>query len=653
MPPTFRAVKTKKDGEPTVNCRREVAFFADFICVFCLFFVYAGSCVPAINEPHYWTKAAHFWDFNFCKGDLFLESGDAHWLFFATFGYLTQCMPIAWAVWAGRFITWIFLAIGWTMLGRSLWFVGRMPLATQPSLAPKGTHFEPQRASVRAGKLGIACESEPHASELRLGNYNPQVPLAATCFGLVWLVGLHYGHWAGEWVVGGCESKGIAYALIFAGIASAIRRHWTLAWALLGGAAAYHVVTGIWVIACLAVVSFVIDFVNMRKFTGKSSFFQGLLGWIALHQLGWTVCLVGIIVGVVPAIAIDWGIDPVLASESAVKQVYTRLGHHLAPTRFSWIRWQDFGIQLVCACIVILMAIRSNWQLIRINGDGPANREAGITLDASSKISPEKKTACPRGMQFVVGCGLFGFAVAMFGLFIDLAFGWAFPRITSKLLRFYLFRWNDVAMPMMIGSLVVSFAYGKLTFTPSPSRARWVAWGFTLVPGLFLLAYRFEANFNETIPAGDKAHFVAKSDSESDQIKQYQDWLRVCDWIKLHADSESLWLTPRRQQSFKWRTGRPELACWKDAPQNAEALVEWSQRLSDAYQFDKTKTLQPWTTEKLWELQSKYGIRYVLLDRRVAGQITPSLPLLYPSQNEFNDTFAVFELPSQKVHVSR
>ena len=617
MPPTFPAVKTKKDGEPTVDCRRQVAFFVDFIGVFCLFFVYAGSCVPAINEPHYWTKAAHFWDINFGKGDLFLESGDAHWLFFASFGYLTQCMPIAWAVWTGRFITWLFLAIGWTMLGRSLWFAGRMPLSSHPRLAPS------------------------------VQNRNQQVPLVATCFGLVWLAGLHYGHWAGEWVVGGCESKGIAYALIFAGIAFAIRQNWTLAWALLGGAAAYHVVTGIWVIACVAVVSFVIDFANMRKFTPESSSFQGLLGWFAIHRTGWAVCLVGIIVGAVPAVAIDWGTDPVLASESAVKQVYTRLGHHLAPTRFSWIRWQDFGIQLVCACIVIWMAIRSNWQPIRINGDGPDICEAGNTLETSSNIAQEK-TTFPRGMQFVVGCGLFGFAVAMFGLFIDLAFGWAFPRITAKLLRFYLFRWNDVAMPMMIGSLVVSFAYGRLIFTPGPSRARWVAWGCTLVPGLVLLAYRFEANFNETIPAGDKAHFVAKSDSESDQIKQYQDWLRVCEWIRLHADSESLWLTPRRQQSFKWRTGRPELACWKDAPQNAEALVEWSQRITDAYKFDKTKLLQPWTTEKLWELQSKYGIRYVLLDRRVAGQITPSLPILYPSQNEFNDTFAVFELPSQK-----
>ena len=160
-------------------------------------------------------------------------------------------------------------------------------------------------------------------------------------------------------------------------------------------------------------------------------------------------------------------------------------------------------------------------------------------------------------------------------------------------------------------------------------------------------------NSNEAIPAGDKAHFVAKSDSESEQVKQFEDWLRVCEWIRNRSDSESLWLTPRRQQSFKWHTGRPELACWKDAPQNAEAVVEWSQRLADAYQFNKEKILQPWTTEKLWELHAKYGIRYVLLDRRVAGQTPPLLPILYPSQDEPNETFAVFELPSQKVNVSK
>ena len=579
------------------------SFWVDFSCVFCMFFIYAGSSVPAINEPHYWTKAAHFWNENFGRGDLFLESGDAHWLFFASFGYLTQLLPIAWSVWTGRFLTWIFLAIGWTMLGRSLWFDAL------------------ESIQVRAS-----------SSTYQVINHRDNgstLPLVASCWGLVWLTGLHYGHWAGEWVVGGCESKGIAYALIFAGLALAIRQRWTLAWLLLGCAAAFHVVTGIWVVACVATVSFIYDY-----WKSKGNTTLGV--WLALHRFGWALCLIGIIAGAIPAVAIDWQTDPVLASESAVKQVYTRLGHHLAPTRFSWVRWQNFGIQLACVCIALWMAMRSKWQTTAANAE-----DSGV------------KRRFPRGLQLVIGWGLFGFAVAMFGLLVDLAFGRAFPKLTSKLLRFYLFRWNDVAMPMMLGGLVVSFAYGRLVFSRNPTGAKWLAVACVLVPGPILLGYRFEANVKEAIPAGDKAHFVAKSDSEADQLKQFQDWLRVCAWIRANSDPESLWLTPRRQQSFKWHTGRPELACWKDAPQSAEALIEWSQRLADAYQFDKEKILQPWSTEKLWELQSKYGIRYVLLDRRVAKQTPPLLPILYPSQIELNDTFAVFEIPSQKVNMSR
>jgi len=451
----------------------------------------------------------------------------------------------------------------------------------------------------------------------------PPIPLQASCWGLVWLSGLHYGHWAGEWVVGGCESKGIAYAFIFAGLAFAIRRRWTLAWAMLGGASAYHVVTGIWVIASVATVSLLLDGYSIRR-------------WFTTHAPGWSLCVIGVLIGVVPALAIDWGTDPVLASESAVKQVYTRLGHHLAPSRFSTVRWQDFGILLACACVLLWMASRSKW-------DGRPNDNSKTGVFAS----------LPRGLRLIIGWSLFGFAVAMVGLFVDYLFGRAFPAQASKLLRFYLFRWNDVAMPMMVGALAVSFAFGRLRFTPYTFASRCVVGACAFIPGIVLLGYRFESNSNELIPAGDKAHFVAKSDSDAEQLRQFKDWVRVCDWIKTNSEPGSLWLTPRRQQSFKWRAGRAELACWKDAPQNAEAVVQWSKRLADAYQFDSEKKLQPWTDEKLWALHAKYGIRYVLLDRRVQGQIPPLLPILYPSQNELNATFAVFEFPSQKENVSR
>ena len=38
-------------------------------------------------------------------------------------------------------------------------------------ISPNVTHFEPQRASVRAGRLVIPCKSGPHASALRLKIY--------------------------------------------------------------------------------------------------------------------------------------------------------------------------------------------------------------------------------------------------------------------------------------------------------------------------------------------------------------------------------------------------------------------------------------------------------------------------------------------------
>jgi hypothetical protein len=623
----------KFDGKKSPNPTWNDWFTFDFLGVLCIFFIYAGSSVPAINEPHYWTKAAHFWNPGFGKGDLFLESGDAHWLFFATFGCLTKYLPMVWAVWTGRFITWILLAFGWTLLGHSLW----------------------------------TCDANGRSHREK------NASLVASAWALVWLAGLHWGHWAGEWVIGGCESKGVAYAFVFIGLAMAIRHRWLLAWCSLGTAAAFHVVVGVWVIACVVCISFLLDRVDREKILGQTGSGQtgwpAIRTWIALHRAGWIICAVGVLVGVVPAIRIDWGTDARLATESAVMQAYLRLGHHLVPTRFSSERWQGFGAQLIVAGMLAFIAFRSSWQSSvdgKVSPDmsGSQERDAKTAAPSSDRLEGnffatvwaqwrELFASLPRGMQWIIGCGLFALAVSVIGLLVDLTLGRFDAKIAAKLLRFYWFRWNDVALPMMIGSLVISYAYGKLVFDPNPALLRVMAWFALLVPGVVLLGYRFDSNVREGIPAGDKAHFVAKTDSEMDQLNQYRDWLRVCDWIQGHTDENALWLTPRRQQSFKWRTGRAELACWKDAPQNAESLVQWGERLADAYQFGEKKILQPWTDEKLWDLHKKYGIRYVLLDRRVAKQSLPLLPLLYPSSNEFNDNFAVFEFPSMPETVSQ
>jgi hypothetical protein len=51
----------------------------------------------------------------------------------------------------------------------------------------------------------------------------------------------------------------------------------------------------------------------------------------------------------------------------------------------------------------------------------------------------------------------------------------------------------------------------------------------------------------------------------------------------------------------------------------------------------------PWTTERLLELRDKYGIRFVLVDRRIQED-PPLLPLVYPLGSEWNDHYAIFEI---------
>lgn len=581
-------------NQTTVDSKRSTwvtSPWLDWLGVIAIFFVYAGGHVPGVNEPHYWTKATHFWNPKFGAGDLFLESGDAHWLFFATFGALTMWLPLHWAVWVGRFVSWGLLSAGWTWMARM-----------------------------------VFCHSDNDSPSNSQGSslIGPPRALIATCWSALWLAGLHWGHWAGEWVVGGCEAKVIAYAAVFAAIGFAIGRRWTTAWVFIGIAGAFHVITGAWIGLCFLIVSWWMDAQRNQFMT-----------WLRMHLPGLVVCGLLALVGVIPALIIDFGVDSSVAVESALYQVYTRLGHHLSPTHFAVFRWQSFGIELAIGILVFWIARQSTHRPIE---------GLQIELPATHRW--------PRGLSFVIGCALFALAVATIGLAIDLTVGLAAPRMAAKVLRFYWFRWNDVALPMAISAVCVGLSYGAIVCV----RERWqtqvsAAIG-TGIAVLLLLGFRFDENYNEQIPYGERANLTSRFDTAEDQMKQYHDWLRVCRWIRENTPNDSLWLTPRRQQSFKWQTGRAELVSWKDMPQDANSLVEWSKRVDACFKYDAEKILQPWTTEQLWEFHRTYGVRYVLLDRRTVNQRPPLLSIVYPEQSDMNDSFAVFEFPNMPVNAN-
>lgn len=174
----------------------------EVLLVFLVFFVAGGDPPPHVNEAHYLTKAKHYWNPAFCPGDYFLDSADAHAVFYWSVGWLTTIATLPTVAWIGRVAAWGLLAWGWQRL----------------ATAVGATRF----TSVVAAMLLVAA----------VQNYN----------------------FAGEWVVGGVEAKCFAYALVFFGLAALAADRYLLVGVFFGAAAAFHVLVGGWSVIAAAIV---------------------------------------------------------------------------------------------------------------------------------------------------------------------------------------------------------------------------------------------------------------------------------------------------------------------------------------------------------------------------------------------------------------
>lgn len=173
----------------------------ELVLILAVLFIQAGWPVPDVNEPHYLSKAKHYWDPDWCGRDFFCTSADAHQVFYWTFGWLSKWLSLTALAWWGRALTWSLLAWAWRRLS---WAVVPLPLY----------------------------------SVLTAGLF---VTLNANC------------QMAGEWMVGGVEAKGFAYVLVLLGLERLVRRQWRAVWPLLGAAAAIHVIVGGWCVVAAGI----------------------------------------------------------------------------------------------------------------------------------------------------------------------------------------------------------------------------------------------------------------------------------------------------------------------------------------------------------------------------------------------------------------
>lgn len=247
------------------------------LLIFAVFFIQGGWRPPLANEPHYLGKAKHYWNPDWCSRDFFLQSADAHQVFYWSFGWLSRYLTLPQLAWCGRILIWLLLAWAWTRISRAL--------------------------------LGANANGPGGSEGVQLSGALVSV-LSAALFAML----LDRCHMAGEWVIGGVEAKGFAYVFVFFALEAILLGRWPRVWLLLGAATAFHVLVGGWA----AVAAFVAWLCCGKD---RLSLTQ-MLSWMLLGGL---IALPGLWA----AMKLTWGVPGEIVSEANRIYVFDRIPHHL------------------------------------------------------------------------------------------------------------------------------------------------------------------------------------------------------------------------------------------------------------------------------------------------------------------------------------
>jgi hypothetical protein len=306
-----------------------------------LAFSFCHAPIPGINEPHYLTKSLHSWDASWCAGDFFLESSNAHLVFYRTIGGLTVWTSFEKAAVIGRLLAYLLLAMAWQRICAQL-----------------------------TDDRWIGCIS-----------------------GAVFLLLASIGNFSGEWLVGGVEAKVFAYGFVLAGMASLLKNEYWQAGLMLGCGVAMHPLVGLWAVIAMSMAaggSVIGDcrrsgtqraltsagtFLGRREIMIAAALFAGVSAW-----------------GVVPALTSVLSADPKLSFAANYIQVFYRLPHHLDPMNFKQAAYVGYTLLALVA-----------WLLHRQVRSGTAEAELGAEARMGAALSFFSRTIVCSGIIAVTG----------------------------------------------------------------------------------------------------------------------------------------------------------------------------------------------------------------------------------------------------------
>jgi hypothetical protein len=502
----------------------------EVLLIFTIFFLHGAYAAPDSNEAHYLTKAKHYWNPDWAAGDFFLDSADAHQVFYWSFGWLTLWLPLEQVAWVGRVLTWLLLAWSWQRLSDAA--------VPRPWL------------SVLTGAVFVGLNENAHM--------------------------------AGEWVVGGFEAKGFAYALVFFALARIVRGQWGSAWLLLGAATALHVLVGGWAMVSAATAWLALGDERPR--------FQSLLPALVLAI---ALALPSLYFG----LALSGSADAETIAEANRIYVFERLPHHLS------------AMQLAPGFLTRHLLLQAIWLV-------------AVTFMPAARPGH-------RSLRWFVATTI---AISWVGLGLNLLLQDR-PEWLASVMRYYWFRASDAFAPLGVAVELGAMIMGALGARRGVARG-WLA-------GALVLATIDSVNQLDHLPFRVPIVNETLATPRPDKNVNYSDWMDVCGWIVQHTEPDDIVLTPRSAATFKWCTGRPEVATWKDVPQDARSIVEWWDRMLALHATGEPdprwyKSFSEQGPERLRALMEKYGARYVIVPLR--DDVEPlAIEPLYA-----NDSFAVY-----------
>lgn len=368
--------------------------------------------VPGVNEPHYLSKARSFVDPEWCEADFFLQSADAHAVFFALVGPLTKWLSFHNAILVGRALSLLLLGWGWSVLGRQL-------------------------------------QLRPSA-----------IVAAACCFSLIAMT----GNFSGEWVIGGFESKVPAYGCALAAVAfwlrawsTARKTHYAISGIMAGLAVSWHPVVGLWFCIGIAITE-----VLRLAMSGESTrpLRLRLSQTLANGCVFAFVSFVFAIPGLLPVLKVlqSANLPADKVDQANYIQVFWRLAHHLDPSTFPRKAWIHTGV-LCCICLIGLLLLKRSQR----------DRNPAAESSDDARGSHDGHTWRP-----LLGLLLAAALTSAVGVAIGWHDGPALetPNWQRKamLLKFYPFRFFDALLP-----IITSFVLAKLTVNLLSNTVRKIA----------------------------------------------------------------------------------------------------------------------------------------------------------------------------------